>query len=149
MPCNFSVVVWYDNNLEPLWISIHYDEKHTSIRKWTCEIYGQPRPWFTGILPGGVTVPARGFSGWLDQIRSFTVLRPALEFFIYMETSPLPVTGLQNLGLCSALTAFEQGWIFIVPHLLWHRTSVFSVSSEGPPHSVASYNTRGGVEDLF
>jgi hypothetical protein len=26
--------------------------------------------------------------------------------------------GLQNLGLCSALRAFEQGWIFIVPHLL-------------------------------
>jgi hypothetical protein len=25
---------------------------------------------------------------------------------------------LQNLGLCSALRAFEQGGIFIVPHLL-------------------------------
>jgi hypothetical protein len=26
--------------------------------------------------------------------------------------------GLQNLGLCSALRAFEQGGIFIVPQLL-------------------------------
>jgi hypothetical protein len=26
--------------------------------------------------------------------------------------------GLQNLGICSALWAFEQGGIFIVPHLL-------------------------------
>ena len=26
--------------------------------------------------------------------------------------------GLQNLGLCSALRAFEQGGISIVPHLL-------------------------------
>ena len=26
--------------------------------------------------------------------------------------------GLQNLGICSALRAFEQGGIFIVPHLL-------------------------------
>jgi hypothetical protein len=26
--------------------------------------------------------------------------------------------GLQNLGLCLALRAFEQGGIFIVPHLL-------------------------------
>jgi hypothetical protein len=26
--------------------------------------------------------------------------------------------GLKNLGLCSALTAFEQGGIFIVPQLL-------------------------------
>jgi hypothetical protein len=25
---------------------------------------------------------------------------------------------LQNLGLCSALGAFEQGGVFIVPHLL-------------------------------
>jgi hypothetical protein len=39
--------------------------------------------------------------------------------------------GLQNVGLCSALRAFEQGGIFIMPHLLWHRTSVFPVSSEG------------------
>jgi hypothetical protein len=36
-----------------------------------------------------------------------------------------------------------------VPHLLWQGNSVFPVSSEGPPHSVASYDTRGGVEDLF
>jgi hypothetical protein len=40
--------------------------------------------------------------------------------------------GLQNLGLCSALRAFEQGGIFIVPRLLRHGASVFPVSSEGP-----------------
>jgi hypothetical protein len=57
--------------------------------------------------------------------------------------------GLQNLGLCSALRAFEQGGIFIVQHLLWHGASVFSVSSEGPPHLVASYDTHGDAEDLF
>jgi hypothetical protein len=57
--------------------------------------------------------------------------------------------GLQNLGLCSALRAFEQGGIFIVPHLLRHGASVFPVSSEGPPHSVASYDTQGDVENLF
>jgi hypothetical protein len=43
----------------------------------------------------------------------FTVLRPAQEFFTKMEPSPL-----QNLGLFSALRAFEQGGIFIVPHPL-------------------------------
>jgi hypothetical protein len=69
----------------------------------------------------------------------FIILRPAQEYFTYVETSPLPVK-LQNLGLCSALRAFEQGGILIVPHLLWH---------EGPPHSVASYETQEGVEDLF
>jgi hypothetical protein len=54
--------------------------------------------------------------------------------------------GLQNLGLCSALMAIEQGGIFIVPHLAVTRDLGFS---EGPPHSVASYDTRGDVEDLF
>jgi hypothetical protein len=40
--------------------------------------------------------------------------------------------GLQNFDLCSALRAFEQGGIFIVPHPLWHGTSDFPVSFEGP-----------------
>jgi hypothetical protein len=45
-------------------------------------------------------------------------------------------------SLCSALRAFEQEGIFIVPHLLWHGPSVFPVSSEGPSHSIASSDTR-------
>jgi hypothetical protein len=48
---------------------------------------------------------------------------------------------MQNLGLYSALGAFEQRRIFIVLHLLWHGASVFPVSSEGSPHSGASYDT--------
>jgi hypothetical protein len=54
--------------------------------------------------------------------------------------------GMQNLGLSSVLRAFEQGRIFIVPHLMWYGTSVFPVSSEGPPHSVASYDTRSNPD---
>ena len=100
----------------------------------------------------------RGGGDWL-----FTDLCPTQEFLTYMEMSPLPVKGCkrrpkfcspslakvtskyswagrktvnnQSLNLCSALRAFEQGGIFIVPHLLWHGASVFPVSSEGPPHS--------------
>jgi hypothetical protein len=81
----------------------------------------------------------------------FTVLRPAQEFFTYKLHGDVTIAGegLQNLGLYSALRAFEQGGIFIVPHPLRHGTSVFPVSSEGTPHLVASYDTRGGVEDLF
>jgi hypothetical protein len=74
----------------------------------------------------------------------FTVLRLAQEFYV-----TIAVEGLQNLGLCLALRVFEHGGIFILPHLLWHGTSVFPVSSEGPPQSVASYNIRRDVEDLF
>jgi hypothetical protein len=36
-----------------------------------------------------------------------------LQFYVIIAGE-----GLQNLGLCSALRAFEQGGIFIVPHLL-------------------------------
>ena len=32
----------------------------------------------------------------------------------------------------------ERWWILIVSYLLWHGASVFKVSSEGPPHLVAS-----------
>jgi hypothetical protein len=46
------------------------------------------------------------------------------------------------------LRAFEQGGIFFVPHMLWHFTWVFPDSSEGPPPLIASYYTRGDVEDL-
>jgi hypothetical protein len=47
-----------------------------------------------------------------------------LQFYVPLKNISLhgDVTitgeGLQNLGLCSALRAFEQGEIFIVPHLL-------------------------------
>jgi hypothetical protein len=50
--------------------------------------------------------------------------------------------GLQTLDLCSAFRAFEQEGIFNV----WHGTSVFPVSSGGPPHLIDSYDSQG---DLF
>jgi hypothetical protein len=105
--------------------------------------------------------------GWLFDYR-FTSRSRMLS---YLETTTSE--GLQNLGLCSTLRAFEQGGIFIVPYLLWHGASVFPVSPEGPPpfscllrhtrgcggriltrilkgpHSVAFYGTQGDTEDLF
>jgi hypothetical protein len=54
---------------------------------------------------------------------------PLRNFHSYGDVT-IAGEGLQNLGLCSALRAFEQGGIFIVPHLLWYRDSVFPVSSE-------------------
>jgi hypothetical protein len=40
-------------------------------------------------------------------------------FHIYICTCIWRRNGLQNLDLCSALRSFEQGGIFIVPHLLF------------------------------
>ena len=41
-----------------------------------------------------------------------------LTTFHSYEDVTITGEGLQNLSLCSALRAFEQGGIFIVPHLL-------------------------------
>jgi hypothetical protein len=76
--------------------------------------------------------------GWL-----FIVLRPVQEYFTDMETSPLPVEGFmlgaQGLGagrdLYRATPAVTRGL-------------GFPVSSEGPPHSVTSYDTQRHVEYL-
>jgi hypothetical protein len=72
---------------------------------------------------------------WLIIIYGFTSRWKI--FHLYGDVT-IAGEGLQNLGLCSALRAFQQGGIFVVLHLLWHGTSVFTVSSEGPPHLVAS-----------
>jgi hypothetical protein len=72
---------------------------------------------------------------WLMIIYGFTSRWKI--FHLYGDVT-IAGEGLQNLGLCSALRAFEQGGIFIVLHLLWQGTSVFTVSSKGPPHLVAS-----------
>ena len=57
-----------------------------------------------------------------------------------------------SAGVCSDhTTAFEHGGgIFIVPYLLRHGASVFTVSSEGLPTLVASYNEPGDTctEDI-
>jgi hypothetical protein len=47
------------------------------------------------------------------------VLRPTQEFStcVYGDVT-IAGEGLQNLGLCLVLRAFEQGGIFIMPHLL-------------------------------
>jgi hypothetical protein len=57
--------------------------------------------------------------------------------------------GLQNSGLCSALRAFKQGGIFMVQNLLCYGILVFPVSSNGLPHSIASYESQGNTKDLF
>jgi hypothetical protein len=42
---------------------------------------------------------------------------PLKNFHLYKDVS-ITGKGLQNIGLCSAPTGFEQVGIFILPHLL-------------------------------
>jgi hypothetical protein len=89
-------------------------------------------------------------------------------FHLYGDVT-ITSEGLQNLGLRTALRAFEQGEIFIVRHLLWQETSGFSGlirtrtllrQTRGcgesiltwiltGSHSIASYDTQGDMEDLY
>jgi hypothetical protein len=48
-----------------------------------------------------------------------------LQFFSYLAVVTITGDRAANFSLCSALRAFEQGGIFIVPHLLRHGTSVY------------------------
>jgi hypothetical protein len=85
---------------------------------------------------------------FIDWLIIYGFMSRSRMFHLYGDVT-ISGEGLQNLGLYSALTAFERGGIFTVPHLLWHSASVFPVSSEGSPHSVASYDTQRDVENLF
>jgi hypothetical protein len=51
----------------------------------------------------------------IDYLRFYVLLK---NFSHLYGDVTIAGEGLQNLGLCSALRAFEQGGIFIVPHLL-------------------------------
>jgi hypothetical protein len=70
---------------------------------------------------------------WVDWLIIYCFTSRSWIFHWYGVTGE----GMQNLGLFSALRVFEQGGVFIVchVHLLWHGTSVFPVSSEGPPRT--------------
>jgi hypothetical protein len=85
---------------------------------------------------------------WFHWLIIYGFMSRTRFFHLYGDVT-VAGEGLQNVGLWSALRAFEQGGIFIVPHLLWHGTSVFPVSSDGPLHSVAFYDTHEDVEDIF
>jgi hypothetical protein len=70
------------------------------------------------------------FIDWLI-IKGFT---SRSRIFHLYEDVIIAGEGLQNLGLCSALRAFEQGEIFIVPHLLWHGPPFFRSHPKDRPN---------------
>jgi hypothetical protein len=54
----------------------------------------------------------------MEKINDYLRFYVPLKNFSLIWDVTIAGEGLQNLGLCSALRAFEQGGIFIVPHLL-------------------------------
>jgi hypothetical protein len=51
----------------------------------------------------------------IDYLRFYVLLK---NISLIYGNVTIAGEGLQNLGLCSALRAIEQGGIFILPHLL-------------------------------
>jgi hypothetical protein len=86
------------------------------------------------------------FTGWLFSCSMFYVL---LKNFSLIWRRHHGWWWAAHLGLCSALRAFEQGGIFIVPHFLWHGTSVFPVSSERLPQFKSPLMTRMGMRRTY
>jgi hypothetical protein len=84
----------------------------------------------------------------MDRLILYCFTSRSRVFHLYGDVT-IVCEGLQNLGLCSALRTFEQGGGSLSCHTCWERTSVFPVSSKGPSHSVASYDTHMGAEKLF
>jgi hypothetical protein len=84
-----------------------------------------PRPWDLPLTLVSLMLRGRSRSHGLCCYEVFAY--STSNFSAIRRLSPLPVTGLQILAY-----AFEQGGIFIVPHLLRHGTSVYTISSERP-----------------
>ena len=61
----------------------------------------------------------------------FGVIHPTWEFFTHTEMSPYWWRAA-NFDLCSAIMAIEQWGFFSMPHLLWHRASVYNGHLRGP-----------------
>jgi hypothetical protein len=64
---------------------------------------------------------------YTDDIPRDVLFLYSQEFFQLLVHGDVTIAGegLQHLGLWSALRAFEQGGILIVPHLLWNGALVF------------------------
>jgi hypothetical protein len=64
------------------------------------------------IITNNYNNPKTWLVGWLF----YCFTSRSKHFHVYGDVTIIG-KGLQNLGLCSALSPFEQGGMFIVPHL--------------------------------
>jgi hypothetical protein len=95
-----------------------------------------------GVTYTKTTVYAKTYAAWWNRKYAW------LNIGVSPPTS-LKLRRKSTLFDETSSRAFEQGGIFIVPHLLWHGTSAFPVSSEGLPHAVASYDTHVGMRRTY
>jgi hypothetical protein len=78
----------------------------------------------------------------------FNVLRPAQEFFTYMETAPLPKKACKFRPMLGAQGLWAERDLYLATPTVT-RDLGFSGLIWRPPHSVASDDTHGNAEDLL
>jgi hypothetical protein len=64
-----------------------------------------------------------------DWLIFFIVLRPAQKSFTHADVN-MSVNDCKKADVRRSGPLSKEGAIFIVPYLLWHRVSVYPVSSE-------------------
>ena len=73
----------------------------------------------------------------------FCLMSHSRKFSIHGEERHFCGKGLQNFVGCPAFTIFDQGGIFIVPHMYSNGASSFMLSFEGLPLLDALYIKQG------
>ena len=73
----------------------------------------------------------------------FCLMSHSRKFSIHGEERHFCGKGLQNFVGCPAFTIFDQGGIFIVPHMYSNGASAFMLSFEGLPLLDALYIKQG------
>jgi hypothetical protein len=78
----------------------------------------------------------------------FVCLKPHEQFFTYLVAVTVAGDRAANLGLCSALRAFEQGGIFIMPHLLRQPRFIRSHLKDRHPRPTVKFEppTHGSLD---
>jgi hypothetical protein len=83
------------------------------------------------------------------EIFIFTVLRPAQEYFTYMETSPLPVNGTIKIPPCSKALSAEHRPKFCSPPAVTRDLGFSGLIRRTAPSSRLLRHTRGCGEPIL
>jgi hypothetical protein len=78
----------------------------------------------------------------IDRLIIYGFMSRSRIFHLYGDFT-IASEGLQNLGLCLVLMAFEQGGIFIVPRLLYMGPRFFGLIRRTAPFGHLLWHARG------
>ena len=100
--------------------------------------------------------PFRWFGHWsepsaFEKRGSFIIYLQLLFVCLYVviRSAREYLTPCWWFKIVSASLALKEGGSFLEPHLMWQGTSVYAISSEGPPHFGRLLRQARGTENLY